>query len=682
MSALEGALDLVKGAGLSAVISLPRKKFVKEHTNLIRVLKSGTKKQRLAEAKEQSTELKGGVRRVAAGGAGEGWFIVEDEGGAAVRLAGPFASEAEATQAMGRLSPPRVRRAAAAPAAPQRQGQRRPREMDAAARRRVRQRGENVRAELMGEQPEVVTDEEEEAKEETDSDTSVEGGYFHSVKKGESMSKRIADHLFHLRPYKGGALIGAGDTPTSHLRNAANMLGLLVMDAEDGEEPSEDTVRDIKARIRAAGLEADFLAPFEAAVKAHTPEAYDALSKKMVEWAVLRGGRRKKEDTKQMKESVAWVTETYDLEEDELDEVKEYLKRHPSASKGQIHSFIESLEERDWLAKNEAASALSVTPPEFVGSSKKSGYVKRMVSEKKASILGRVGKPSEDLRKRIGKKQESKKASAMNTAMNIEDLQRLVRSYVPHEFKDSYIKFLKNVRAGEKAEHQNRDVKYGDGEKYHMWESTKSYPVVSLAEFGTKFVEVECLWDKSKPNTSRTSQIRLELHYEKPVLSEGYPLTSISVLITSFDKRIGKMSPSAALSEAIRCLEETKVESPKDAKWGKDYKKGVEEALTNEMKSDFPEIYFTKWTPADVDDRLMERLTERRDPDNSRLLAYLKAKGVKGVTKATKRDTLKSKLPDRPVPGDEELLVRLSDVDVRERKVVTPEVIQKVVQSL
>lgn len=49
-----------KGKGKKRVV-IPKKEFVKEHTNLIRILSKGTKKQRVAEAKKQSKELKGGA---------------------------------------------------------------------------------------------------------------------------------------------------------------------------------------------------------------------------------------------------------------------------------------------------------------------------------------------------------------------------------------------------------------------------------------------------------------------------------------------------------------------------------------------------------------------------------------------------------------------------------------------
>lgn len=66
MSALSSALRLVGGAG----ITLPKSEFIKEHKKLVGILRKGTRKQQLAEAKDQSTELK-----KVTGGAleGEGW---------------------------------------------------------------------------------------------------------------------------------------------------------------------------------------------------------------------------------------------------------------------------------------------------------------------------------------------------------------------------------------------------------------------------------------------------------------------------------------------------------------------------------------------------------------------------------------------------------------------------------
>jgi len=66
MSALSSAMDLVRGAGLGDVIRMPKSQFVAEHKKLIPILKSGSRKQQLAEAREQSAELKKGKGQVIA----------------------------------------------------------------------------------------------------------------------------------------------------------------------------------------------------------------------------------------------------------------------------------------------------------------------------------------------------------------------------------------------------------------------------------------------------------------------------------------------------------------------------------------------------------------------------------------------------------------------------------------
>lgn len=58
-------MELLRGAGLGDTLQMPRSKFVAEHKKLVGVLKHGTRKQQLAEARDQSaelkTELKGGA---------------------------------------------------------------------------------------------------------------------------------------------------------------------------------------------------------------------------------------------------------------------------------------------------------------------------------------------------------------------------------------------------------------------------------------------------------------------------------------------------------------------------------------------------------------------------------------------------------------------------------------------
>lgn len=114
--------DLLKGCGLDAVIRMPRKEFVKEHTHLVNVLTKGTPKQRRTEAKKQLKELKGGAFRVVSGAAGDGWFVMDG----VRRVAGPFPTEAEAEERMRGMSPSRPVREEEPPRAPQRPPPRRP----------------------------------------------------------------------------------------------------------------------------------------------------------------------------------------------------------------------------------------------------------------------------------------------------------------------------------------------------------------------------------------------------------------------------------------------------------------------------------------------------------------------------------------------------------------------------
>ena len=116
MADLKAALKLVKGAG----ITIPKKEFVKEHTKLVGVLTKGTKKQRLAEAKDQAKELalKGGAMRVVP--SGRKFVIVEDvEGGQRIR--GEYDTMAEAEEAMRYMSPTPTPKAP--PSAPSRKRQ-------------------------------------------------------------------------------------------------------------------------------------------------------------------------------------------------------------------------------------------------------------------------------------------------------------------------------------------------------------------------------------------------------------------------------------------------------------------------------------------------------------------------------------------------------------------------------
>ena len=54
-------MELLRGAGLGDVIRMPKSEFTREHKKLVGVLKHGTRKEQLAEARKQSAELKGGA---------------------------------------------------------------------------------------------------------------------------------------------------------------------------------------------------------------------------------------------------------------------------------------------------------------------------------------------------------------------------------------------------------------------------------------------------------------------------------------------------------------------------------------------------------------------------------------------------------------------------------------------
>ena len=127
-------------------------------------------------------------------------------------------------------------------------------------------------------------------------------------------------------------------------------------------------------------------------------------------------------------------------------------------------------------------------------------------------------------------------------------------------FKNIYIDFLKNVLNGEDVIHENDVVKYDqDGEKYHKWESIKSYPIHSTSSGNEEYylrkqnIIVELGWDKPTPSTEKIGQYK----------EQGE--TPIYVLIYSLDKKIGKMSSINALKETINILEQNSV-SPPDVK--------------------------------------------------------------------------------------------------------------------
>jgi hypothetical protein len=240
----------------------------------------------------------------------------------------------------------------------------------------------------------------------------------------------------------------------------------------------------------------------------------------------------------------------------------------------------------------------------------------------------------------------------------------------PHEpkmdvkFKDIFLTFLKNVDAGESAEHENRVLRNSDdGEKYHMWRSTKSYPIFSpFTIHPTHEVNV--------------GPIRLELGWENPTLPPTWlednrvdPLTQISVLAVGFDKKIGRMSAKDALKEAIRVLEEASVEPPKpysrnlgdgkvetepQALWGKNYTKAnIDAYFTKKIHAQFPAIYAPKEST--------RRNALEEDLDTvPKLVAYLKHKKVKGVSDKMTKKTLVDKLP-LPTPDDENYLATLED---------------------
>ena len=267
MADLKAALKLLKGAG----ITIPKKEFVKEHTKLVGVLTKGTKKQRLAEAKEQAKELalKGGALEVVQEEGGSGWLVVDD----GRLVAGPFTTEAQARAELDR-------RMRTPPQSPRRQSP--TREAPPAPRKRTRQRTEAERAELADRMAEAqarynvrtevqtppsvlrqVLDRERTGKpikrqgqgkmvgssrnsgfiqrmmaevkkkhdgeyknptaplaEDTEMNAPVAFDYFAMPSESRAMSKFIMDHFFRIRPYRAGEREQLNEYELKKLRDA------------------------------------------------------------------------------------------------------------------------------------------------------------------------------------------------------------------------------------------------------------------------------------------------------------------------------------------------------------------------------------------------------------------------------------------------------------------------------
>lgn len=270
--------------------------------------------------------------------------------------------------------------------------------------------------------------------------------------------------------------------------------------------------------------------------------------------------------------------------------------------------------------------------------------------------------------------------SARGRVLGSKDLMGVVNKFLgtakqqsDSTFKNIFLTFLKNVENGERADYENKVLKNDeDGEKYHSWESTKSYPIFS-PKMLRPFVEVEADYDPSKPNTSRKSQYRIELGFETPQLASTWmtdapPLTPVRVLIVGFDKKIGKMSMKDALRETIKVLERTPVSlKNQTAVMGKNYTKAaIVSYFDKELKETYPEVYDT----GKDDDTRLRYLTQTLDTP-AKLLAYLKHKKVKGVSVKTTTSTLKEKLV-LPTPDDVEFLAKLGDEGRPQRTPLSP----------
>ena len=287
----------------------------------------------------------------------------------------------------------------------------------------------------------------------------------------------------------------------------------------------------------------------------------------------------------------------------------------------------------------------------------KSWCVPRKGTPEHAEVMKIVNrtKPAEVEKRNVERREKSmEQLKALDTRKKIEERREKDKAK-DSSFKDIYIQFLKNVLNGEPAKHSNSEVKYSeDGEKYHMWRSKKSYPIVALKGISP--------FERVVPGGG----ITMELGYDTPTLGRAnkepdFPLTEIYFMIYSLDKRIGKMSPTNALKEGIRILEGANVEPPskKEVRWGKEYKEGLDLAFQHMTEYTFDEIYDDKQPEWKRIDALKYRLRENGDPNNERILRYLKGKKVKGVSAKMKRDTLEDKLV-LPVKGDEDLLASIT----------------------
>jgi len=296
------------------------------------------------------------------------------------------------------------------------------------------------------------------------------------------------------------------------------------------------------------------------------------------------------------------------------------------------------------------------------------------------------GETEAEYQARLKRNEASRKSKAKKKGAKEEPKEedKETKETKPQTFKDIYLTFLRNVRNGEPAIHSNRILKHADNnEMYHAWESTRSYPVVSTVPYGRAFTEIEADYDPSKPNTTRTSQIRMELGWSIPDFPPHWiadedlrPLTPISVLIVGFDKRIGRMSPKDALDEAIRVLERTEVKKPEDALIGPDYSmKAVETFAEERLRSELPEIF------AKIPDYARMDWLKSRLNSEEKLRAYLKHKKVRGITSKTKTDTLKSKLV-LPTEADVDILVKIEDRKRPYAEFTTPSFVRTAMERL
>ena len=94
-------------------------------------------------------------------------------------------------------------------------------------------------------------------------------------------------------------------------------------------------------------------------------------------------------------------------------------------------------------------------------------------------IMNRT-KPAEVEKRNVERREKSlEQLKALDTRKKIEE-RREKEKPKSSGFKEIYIQFLKNVLNGEPVKHENKVAKHDiDGEKYHLWESKVSYPVVA-----------------------------------------------------------------------------------------------------------------------------------------------------------------------------------------------------------